>query len=157
MGLPNIQDYVHKHRERLMEEKRLKLLAARTTQAANEMAEQQQNDLAQNDGEEDQGQANLGEVIVAQPDPEAADVYFMGEDEGVPLPNLQSMYQFPEMDHDFEEDEEGNQSADSFDEAFSDGSVASEIEEDIAYGQEPGQDNNWQLLREESFLNFSVL
>ncbi|KAK1119308.1 hypothetical protein K0M31_013497 [Melipona bicolor] len=27
MGLPNINDYIHKHRERLMEEKRQKLLA----------------------------------------------------------------------------------------------------------------------------------
>lgn len=27
MGLPNIYDYIHKHRERLMEEKRQKLLA----------------------------------------------------------------------------------------------------------------------------------
>lgn len=27
MGLPNVNDYIHKHRERLMEEKRQKLLA----------------------------------------------------------------------------------------------------------------------------------
>lgn len=27
MGLPNVEDYIHKHRERLMEEKRQKLLA----------------------------------------------------------------------------------------------------------------------------------
>lgn len=27
MGLPNVYDYIHKHRERLMEEKRQKLLA----------------------------------------------------------------------------------------------------------------------------------
>uniref|UniRef100_T1IS98 Kelch-like protein 10 n=1 Tax=Strigamia maritima TaxID=126957 RepID=T1IS98_STRMM len=27
MGLPNVRDYIHKHRERLMEEKRQKLLA----------------------------------------------------------------------------------------------------------------------------------
>lgn len=30
MGLPNVLDYIHKHRERLMEEKRQKLLALET-------------------------------------------------------------------------------------------------------------------------------
>ncbi|KAK7861883.1 hypothetical protein R5R35_002850 [Gryllus longicercus] len=41
MGLPNVYDYIHKHRERLMEEKRLKLLAletARTQQSAHVVA-----------------------------------------------------------------------------------------------------------------------
>lgn len=31
MGLPNVEDYIHKHRERLMEEKRQKLLALEMT------------------------------------------------------------------------------------------------------------------------------
>lgn len=30
MGLPNVYDYIHKHRERLMEEKRQKILLSET-------------------------------------------------------------------------------------------------------------------------------
>jgi kelch-like protein 10 len=33
-GLPNVDDYIHKHRERLMEEKRLKLLSVETQRQA---------------------------------------------------------------------------------------------------------------------------
>lgn len=35
MGLPNVYDYIHKHRERLMEEKRQKLLAMESQRNAN--------------------------------------------------------------------------------------------------------------------------
>ena len=44
MGLPNVYDYIHKHRERLMEEKRQKLLAheVRRSQHQQQQQEQQQ-------------------------------------------------------------------------------------------------------------------
>jgi len=44
MGLPNVYDYIHKHRERLMEEKRQKLLAheVRRNQHQQQQQEQQQ-------------------------------------------------------------------------------------------------------------------
>lgn len=44
MGLPNVYDYIHKHRERLMEEKRQKLLAheVRRSQYLQQQQEQQQ-------------------------------------------------------------------------------------------------------------------
>ncbi|PSN47135.1 Kelch-like protein 10 [Blattella germanica] len=48
MGLPNVYDYIHKHRERLMEEKRQKLLALETQrnqQQTNEQMQQQANQL----------------------------------------------------------------------------------------------------------------
>lgn len=35
-GLPNVHDYIHKHRERLVEEKRQKLLAVRNAQVQTE-------------------------------------------------------------------------------------------------------------------------
>lgn len=46
MGLPNVYDYIHKHRERLMEEKRQKLLALesqRQHQVANNHAVENNN------------------------------------------------------------------------------------------------------------------
>lgn len=45
MGLPNVNDYIHKHRERLMEEKRQKLLALEVhrSQHQNQQEQMQQN------------------------------------------------------------------------------------------------------------------
>ncbi|EZA52628.1 kelch-like protein 10 [Ooceraea biroi] len=42
MGLPNVYDYIHKHRERLMEEKRQKLLAHEVRRAQHQQQEQGQ-------------------------------------------------------------------------------------------------------------------
>jgi len=42
MGLPNVYDYIHKHRERLMEEKRQKLLAHEVRRSQHQQQEQQQ-------------------------------------------------------------------------------------------------------------------
>ena len=43
MGLPNVYDYIHKHRERLMEEKRQKLLALEMQRTQQQMQRQQPN------------------------------------------------------------------------------------------------------------------
>lgn len=45
MGLPNVNDYIHKHRERLMEEKRQKLLALEVHRSQHQ---QQQEQMQQN-------------------------------------------------------------------------------------------------------------
>jgi kelch-like protein 10 len=42
MGLPNVYDYIHKHRERLMEEKRQKLLAHEVRRTQHQQQEQGQ-------------------------------------------------------------------------------------------------------------------
>jgi kelch-like protein 10 len=42
MGLPNVYDYIHKHRERLMEEKRQKLLAHEVRRNQHQQQEQEQ-------------------------------------------------------------------------------------------------------------------
>ncbi|XP_047370255.1 kelch-like protein 10 isoform X3 [Vespa velutina] len=44
MGLPNVYDYIHKHRERLMEEKRQKLLALEVHRIQHQQQQQQQHE-----------------------------------------------------------------------------------------------------------------
>lgn len=44
MGLPNVYDYIHKHRERLMEEKRQKLLAHEIRRNQHQQQQQQEQD-----------------------------------------------------------------------------------------------------------------
>lgn len=61
MGLPNVNDYIHKHRERLMEEKRQKLLALEIHRSQH----QQQQDQAQ----QNQENSTVNEIIPAPPLP----------------------------------------------------------------------------------------
>lgn len=61
MGLPNVNDYIHKHRERLMEEKRQKLLALEIHRSQH----QQQQDQAQ----QNQENPTVNEIIPAPPLP----------------------------------------------------------------------------------------
>nr|XP_031847034.1 kelch-like protein 10 isoform X2 [Nomia melanderi] len=61
MGLPNVNDYIHKHRERLMEEKRQKLLALEVHRSQH----QQQQDQAQQNHEN----PVVNEIVPAPPPP----------------------------------------------------------------------------------------
>ncbi|XP_033212650.1 kelch-like protein 10 isoform X2 [Belonocnema kinseyi] len=45
MGLPNVYDYIHKHRERLMEEKRQKLLALEVQRTQQQLMQRQQTNI----------------------------------------------------------------------------------------------------------------
>ncbi|KAG7204994.1 hypothetical protein KM043_005379 [Ampulex compressa] len=47
MGLPNVYDYIHKHRERLMEEKRQKLLALEVHRSQHQQQQQEQQNAQQ--------------------------------------------------------------------------------------------------------------
>jgi len=47
MGLPNVYDYIHKHRERLMEEKRQKLLAHEVRRSQHQQQQQEQRQTSQ--------------------------------------------------------------------------------------------------------------
>ena len=51
VGLPNVQDYIHKHREHLMEEKRQKLLALEYQQNQRIVQQQEQQGLLQDEAD----------------------------------------------------------------------------------------------------------
>ncbi|XP_018309372.1 kelch-like protein 10 isoform X3 [Mycetomoellerius zeteki] len=59
MGLPNVYDYIHKHRERLMEEKRQKLLAHEIRRSQHQQQQQEQQQTRQT--------SQLGQIIPTPP------------------------------------------------------------------------------------------
>jgi len=59
MGLPNVYDYIHKHRERLMEEKRQKLLAHEVRRSQHQQQQQEQQQTRQT--------SQLGQIIPTPP------------------------------------------------------------------------------------------
>ncbi|XP_071580857.1 kelch-like protein 10 isoform X3 [Temnothorax nylanderi] len=59
MGLPNVYDYIHKHRERLMEEKRQKLLAHEVRRSQHQQQQQEQQQSRQT--------SQLGQIIPTPP------------------------------------------------------------------------------------------